>query len=118
MPYKYRQLDSHASATSKTSKKPKAVGDDGPYPYEPSKAEIIAAKAEQKRITRMQNDYLNQGSGRVTTGKVTNKYAEGVKNPGRAQPKGTPPRTGPGSGAGGQSARYSRLTGGLMKHGR
>ena len=37
---------------------------------------------------------------------------------GRAQPKGTPPRTGPGSGSGGQSARYSRLTGGLLKHGR
>ena len=32
--------------------------------------------------------------------------------------KGTPPRTGPGSGAGGQSARYNRLTGGLRKHGR
>lgn len=53
-----------------------------------------------------------QGTGKVT--KVRN-----AKAGGRAQPKGTPPRTGPGSGAGGQSARYSRLTGGgLMKHGR
>jgi hypothetical protein len=55
---------------------------------------------------------------------VANKRA--TKAGGRAQPKGTqpkgmarPPRTGPGSGAGGQSARYSRLTGsGLAKHGR
>ena len=51
--------------------------------------------------------------------KVKDKYTKGVKSPGRAQPKGTPPRTGPGSGAGGHSARYSRLTGGgLSKHGR
>ena len=50
------------------------------------------------------------------------KYAKNVKSPSRAQPKGTPPapspRTGPGSGSGGQSARYNRLTGGLLKHGR
>ena len=65
------------------------------------------------------------------TGKVTNKYTKGVKSPGRAQPKGTaprtavprtptalPPRTGPSSGGGGQSARYNRLTGGLKQHGR
>ena len=44
---------------------------------------------------------------------------------GRAMPKGTqpkgvtsPPRTGPSSGGGGQSARYNRLTGGLKQHGR
>ena len=50
-----------------------------------------------------------------STGKVKDKYAKGVKSPGRAQP----PRTGPGSGAGGHSARYSRLTGGgISKHGR
>ena len=48
------------------------------------------------------------------TGKVTKIRA--AKAGGRAQPKGTPPRTGPGSG--GQSARYARLTGGLLKHGR
>ena len=80
--------------------------------YEPSKAERIAAKAEQKRMTKMQNDYLNQGSGRVSTGKVKAKYAKGVINPGRAQP----PRTAPNSS--GQGGRYSRLTGGLLKHGR
>ena len=50
------------------------------------------------------------------TGKVTKTRAD--KAGGRAQPKGTPPRTGPGSGSGGQSARYARLTGGLLKHGR
>ena len=50
------------------------------------------------------------------TGKVTKTRAD--KAGGRAQPKGTPPRTGPGSGSGGQGGRYSRLTGGLMKHGR
>ena len=64
------------------------------------------------------------------TGKVTKIRA--AKAGGRAQPKGTaprtavprtptalPPRTGPSSGGGGQSARYNRLTGGgLMKHGR
>lgn len=94
-------------------------GSDSGEEPQPSKAARNAAKAEEKRMTRMRNDYLNQGSGRVTTGKVKAKYAKGVKNPGRAQPKGTPPRTGPGSGAGGQSARYSRLTGsGLAKHGR
>lgn len=97
-------------------------GSESGEPIQPTKAERNAAKAEEKRMTRMRNDYLNQGSGRVTTGKVASKYAKGVKSPGRAQPKGTiprPPRTGPGSGAGGQSARYSRLTGGgLMKHGR
>ena len=32
--------------------------------------------------------------------------------------KATPPRTGPSSSAGGYGARYSRLTSGLMKHGR
>ena len=48
------------------------------------------------------------------TGKVTKIRA--AKAGGRAQPKGTPPRTGPGSG--GQNARYARLTGGLLKHGR
>ena len=63
------------------------------------------------------------------TGKVTKIRA--AKAGGRAQPKGTaprtpvprtptalPPRTGPSSGGGGQSARYNRLTGGLMRHGR
>ena len=30
----------------------------------------------------------------------------------------SPPRTGPSSGGGGQSARYNRLTGGLKQHGR
>ena len=76
------------------------------------KAGSVAAKAEQKRMTKMQNDYLNQGSGRVSTGKVKAKYAKGVINPGRAQP----PRTAPNSS--GQGGRYSRLTGGLLKHGR
>ena len=63
------------------------------------------------------------------TGKVTKIRA--AKAGGRAQPKGTaprtpvprtptalPPRTGPSSGGGGQSARYNRLTGGLKQHGR
>ena len=54
---------------------------------------------------------------------VANKRA--TKAGGRAQPRGTapkgmtsPPRTGPSSGGGGQSARYGRLTGGLKQHGR
>ena len=47
---------------------------------------------------------------------VANKRA--TKAGGRAQPKGTLPRTGPGSGSGGIGARYNRLTGGLRKHGR
>ena len=50
------------------------------------------------------------------TGKVTKIRA--AKAGGRAQPKGTLPRTGPGSGSGGIGARYNRLTGGLRKHGR
>ena len=54
----------------------------------------------------------------LTLGQRTAKNNAKAQNPGRAQPKGTPPRTGPGSGSGGQSARYNRLTGGLMKHGR
>ena len=90
---------------------------DGPQPYEPSKAERNAANAETKRQKRMLNQYMND---MTSTGKVKAKYAENVKNPRRAQPKGTiprPPRTGPGSG-GGYSTRYTRLTGGLMKHGR
>ena len=52
--------------------------------------------------------------------KVKNAYKQNVKNPGRAQPKGTqpkgmasPPRTGPSAGgSGGGSSLYSRLTGG------
>ena len=60
-----------------------------------------------------------QGTGKVVADRA-------AKAGGRAQPKGTkptgmasPPRTGPSSGGAGQSARYSRLTGGgLMKHGR
>jgi len=97
-------------------------GSDSGEPAQPSKAARNAAKAEEKRIARMRNDYLNQGSGRISTGKVKAKYAEGVRSPGRAQPKGTmprPPRTGPSSGGGGYGARYSRLTGGgLRQHGR
>ena len=91
-----------------------------------NKKELAAMKEASARAERHNQRMLNKSNnkfmGRVTTGKVASKYAKGVKSPGRAQPKGTiprPPRTGPGSGAGGQSARYSRLTGGgLMKHGR
>jgi hypothetical protein len=92
-------------------------GSDSGEEPQPSKAARSAAKAEEKRMTRMRNDYLNQGSGRVSKGKVKAKYAKGVKSPGRAQP----PRTGPGSGAGGGAgARYTRLTGGggPRSHGR
>ena len=88
-----------------------------------NKKELAAMKEAASRAERHNQRALNKSNnkfmGRVTTNKVANKYAKNVKSPGRAQPKGTPPRTGPGSGAGGQSARYSRLTGGgLMKHGR
>jgi hypothetical protein len=93
---------------------------DGP---QPSKAELNASKAETKRQKRMFNQYMND---LTSSGKLKAKYAKNVKSPGRAQPKGTqpkgmasPPRTGPSSGGGGQSARYNRLTGGgLNKHGR
>ena len=98
------------------------MGPDGPsYTKEEWAAQKGEWTAEAKRMQRMRNDYLNQGSGRVSKGKVKAKYAKGVKSPGRAQPKGTPPRTGPGSGAGGGSgARYTRLTGGggPRSHGR
>ncbi len=110
MPYKYRQLDSHASATSKTSKKPKANNMD---------AERLQEYKNKERIKYEQTYEFNKPkkSAGEGTGKITKERA--AKAGGRAQPKGTPPRTGPGSGAGGQSARYSRLTGGgLMKHGR
>ena len=94
-------------------------GSESGEPIQPTKAERNAANAEARRQKRMFNQYMND---LTSSGKVKAKYAKNVKSPGRAQPKGTiprPPRTGPGSGAGGQSARYSRLTGGgLMKHGR
>ena len=117
----------------KSNKKPKAgdtdyqierhyqmyYGSESGEPIQPTKAERNAANAEARRQKRMFNQYMND---LTSSGKVKAKYAKNVKSPGRAQPKGTiprPPRTGPGSGAGGQSARYSRLTGGgLMKHGR
>ena len=109
-----------------------------------SPSEIKAGRAEDARNERMRNQYLKDGyrdlklaahkdkvrikyektyefnkpkkSAGEGTGKVTKIRA--AKAGGRAQPKGTPPRTGPGSGSGGQSARYARLTGGLLKHGR
>ena len=106
-----------AKRTAK-SKPSQGFIDDGAVPYEPSKAERDAAKAEEKRIMKMRNDYLNQGSGRVSTGKVRGQYRQNILSPGRAQPKGTmprPPRTGPGSGVGGVGlgSRWSRLTGGI-----
>ena len=94
-----------------------------------NKKELAAMKeayrTAENSSQRRSNKSDNKSMGRVTTNKVTNKYAKGVKTPGRAQPKGTapkgmtsPPRTGPSSGGGGQSARYGRLTGGLKQHGR
>lgn len=81
------------------------------------------SKAETKRQRQMYNQYMND---LTSSGKLKAKYAKNVKSPSRAQPKGTqpkgmsaPPRTGPSSGGGGQSSRYSRLTGGgLNKPGR
>ena len=69
-----------------------------------------AENSSQRSLNKSNNKFM----GRVSTGKVVANRA--AKAGGRAQPKGTPPRTAPGSG--GQSARYARLTGGLMKHGR
>ena len=77
-------------------------------------ADRTAENSSQRSLNKSNNKFM----GRVTTNKVTSKYAQGVKSPGRAQPQGTPPRTGPSSGGGGQSARYNRLTGGLKQHGR
>jgi len=60
-----------------------------------------------------------EGTGKVE--KIRNAKAGGRAQPKGTQPKGmaAPPRTGPSSGGGGQSSRYSRLTGGgLNKHGR
>lgn len=62
---------------------------------------------------------VGQGTGKVE--KIRNAKAGGRAQPKGTQPKGmaAPPRTGPSSGGGGQSSRYSRLTGGgLNKHGR
>ena len=82
---------------------------------------ISTHKSSPDRIERayeLSKGYYVKPITKYNKGEIKNKYAQGVKSPGRAQPKGTPPRTGPGSGSGGQSARYNRLTGGLMKHGR
>ena len=100
----------------------------------PSKDEFAASKAEKARMMKIKNRYNFMKNPRATptnkthpfsTGQLRAKYAENVKNPSRAQPKSTtpkgitsPPRTGPSSGGGGQSARYNRLTGGLKQHGR
>jgi len=105
--------------------------DDGPFPYEPSKKQIKEEERYERERRRMFNQYVRDN---LSTGKMKAKYAEGVKNPGRAQPKGTIPRaprrgpgsgrymstprpllprTGPGSGGGGLGSRWSRLTGGF-----
>ncbi len=132
MPYKYRQLDSHASATPKTSKKPKTTDSAKEYaleqkraaqklystsnqPYktqrnvnynlEWAKAKAVVSQADTAKLARQAQSAANQNA----YNKAQQTIAKGVK--------GTPPRTGPS--AGGRSSLYSRLTGGgLMKHGR
>ena len=86
---------------------------------------------------RMFNKHFDSGRAGVRSGKVTaaqeavrklkqsdakavTKLAKSGKIPKTQPAKATPPRTGAGSGAssGGGRSLYSRLTGGLMKHGR
>jgi hypothetical protein len=112
------------------AKKPKSNGSDSGKQDSYNKKELAAMKEAYRTAEnsqqRRENKSNNKFMGRVTTKKVTNKYTKNVQSPGRAQPKGTqpkgmaaPPRTGPSSGGGGQSSRYSRLTGGgLNKPGR
>ena len=81
---------------------------------------------EEKRMMRKAYTQSRSNAGRPNPSKNSVPNQRAAKAGGRAQPRGTapkgmtsPPRTGPSSGSGGQSARYNRLTGGgLMKHGR
>jgi len=125
MPYKYRQLDSHASAKKpKPNRKPKADDIEWDSDYKKQSKKSRNVFGPESPFSNEERRQLAKEFG--SKNKVKNAYKQNVKTPGRAQPKGTqpkgmasPPRTGPNSGGGGQSARYNRLTGGgLNKHGR
>ena len=80
---------------------------------------------EEKRMMRRSYKLSQSNAGRPNPNKSSVPTQRAAKAGGRAQPRGTapkgmtpPPRTGPSSGGGGQSARYNRLTGGLKQHGR
>jgi len=104
------------------AKKPKSSAQDS-YNQKELAAMREAYRTAENSSQRSLNKSNNKFMGRVSTGKVMANRA--AKAGGRAQPRGTapkgmtsPPRTGPSSGGGGQSARYGRLTGGLKQHGR
>ena len=91
------------------------TGPDSPFSDEEKKA--INKANVPKKVKRDENKTrrwrVNINSTPTAKSNKKSRKVYKAANPSR------PPRTGPGSGSGGQSARYSRITGsGLSKHGR
>ena len=110
-----RQMDKLHAGTKKSGPK---VNFGYPMSNSPeAKAERLQQYKNKERMKYLDTMY-NKPLKSAGEGKGKVKKIRAAKAGGRAQPKGTPPRTGPGSGAGGHGARYSRLTGGGSRHGR
>ena len=81
----------------------------------PKKTPKVAAKTAAKNAAKAQQ--LSRAQNYVTTRRLQNVGTPSTRAP-SSSVSASPARTGPSSGSGGHGSRWSRLTGGLLKHGR
>ena len=86
---------------------------------EVAKAKAAAPKATPKVTAKnaAKAQQLSKAQNYVTTRRLQNVGTPSTKAP-SSSVSASPARTGPSSGSGGHGSRWSRLTGGLLKHGR